>query len=37
VWAAYAWTGVAVLVGGLLLIGLLASARLRVRERAGTA
>jgi YNFM family putative membrane transporter len=37
VWAAYAWTGVAVLVGGLLVIGILASARLRARERVGMA
>jgi YNFM family putative membrane transporter len=37
VWAAYAWTGVAVLVGGLLVIGILASTRLRARERVGMA
>ena len=37
VWAAYAWTGVAALVGGLLVIGILASARLRARERVGMA
>jgi len=37
VWAAYAWTGVAALVGGLLLIGILTATRLRARERVGAA
>jgi MFS transporter, YNFM family, putative membrane transport protein len=37
VWAEHAWSGVATLVGGLLLVGMVASWRLRHRERIGAA